>query len=97
MENKMKTITASIEPNLCLNCNKELDSVTGIDNTELPKEGSITICLDCGHIMAFDAHIKFRELTDEEMIEIAGNKTILRIQKARGYIKNAATKHHERG
>jgi hypothetical protein len=33
----------------------------------MPKPGDISICLYCGHLMAFDEALKFRELSSEEM------------------------------
>jgi hypothetical protein len=69
----------------CLNCGKVLDAATNYEGYE-PIEGGITICIYCGHIMAFDAQLKFRQLTDEEMLAIAGDKRILKLQEARGYV-----------
>jgi hypothetical protein len=53
------------------------------DNYE-PEPDDITICLYCGHVMAFDKRLKFRELTDDEIKLVADDKRILAIQKARG-------------
>jgi hypothetical protein len=72
----------------CINCGKELDMAMSILHSKKPKPGDITICLTCGHIMAFGEQLKFRNLTNEEMLTIAGNKTLLAIQKARATLKN---------
>jgi DNA-directed RNA polymerase subunit RPC12/RpoP len=72
--------------NKCLDCGKAMDGATSVEHTEKPHEGSVSICFYCGHIMIFDEKLKFRELTDSEIIELAAHPTILRIQKARGQV-----------
>ncbi len=69
--------------NRCLNCGQLIDAATGIDHRNKPKPGAITVCWYCGHLMAFDKKLRLRELTGQEMIDIAGNEAILLIQKAR--------------
>jgi hypothetical protein len=72
--------------NKCLNCKKALDSATGIGNENSPSPGDITVCLRCGHIMAFNKQLRFRKLTDEEIIAIAGDPRIIEFQRARGKV-----------
>lgn len=67
-----------------LNCRTLVDAATPIDMRGKPKSGDITVCLYCGHVMAFADDLRMRELTSEEMHEVAGNRTILDIQRARG-------------
>jgi hypothetical protein len=69
----------------CLACGKLMDAATNFDG-HVVAEGGIGICFYCGHIMAYDAQLKLRNLTDEEMIAIAGDKKILTIQEARGHV-----------
>lgn len=76
--------TFQIEPDHCVNCHKELDAASGVGHKEMPEEGSVTVCYYCGHIMGFDANKKLRELTDEEMIEVAGHPTVLAVINAIG-------------
>jgi hypothetical protein len=47
-----------------------------------PRPGSITICFDCGHVMAFDERLRFRELNDKEIYDLAGECKMLRLQEA---------------
>jgi hypothetical protein len=47
--------------------------------------------------MAYGDNLKFRELTHEEAIEVAGHPTILKIQKARGYMKDEIARREQRG
>jgi hypothetical protein len=49
--------------------------------------GCITICFSCGHVMVFDDNLKFRELTDEEVIEVAGDPRLIEFSKLRARYK----------
>ena len=70
----------------CLGCGKEVNGTTNAESGSRPKPGDVTVCLYCGHIMAFGKRLILRELTSAEMRDVAGNKTILAIQQARGKI-----------
>jgi hypothetical protein len=52
-----------------------------------PKPGDITICISCGHLMGFKEDMSLRDLTDAEMLHVAGDERILAVQRARGIIK----------
>ena len=70
----------------CTNCRYEMDAVTGISETEddiTPDSGAFTICIKCGHIMAFTDDLTLRDLTEEEIVKVAGDKRILVLQWAR--------------
>jgi hypothetical protein len=75
--------TTRTPPNLCLECGKVVDSATNVEN-QRPSPGMFAICFYCGHVMAFDAALRLRPLTDEEMLEAAGDPRILAIQAGRG-------------
>ena len=81
----------------CLNCGILIDAATSVDHKELPKEGSIAICMICSHIMAYDEKVQFRELSDEEILEIAGNKDIIFLINGLGGAKAAWEKIHGEG
>jgi hypothetical protein len=83
-----------MEPNPCLNCGTVLDAATSVnkENDLVPYEGAISICFNCGHIMAFGKDLKFRELNDEEIKDIAGDKTLIAAQKARAAVLNKKKK-----
>lgn len=70
-------------PSRCLDCGKLLDMASGAGHRHKPRPGAITICFDCGHIMAFAADLRLRALTDREMVEIAGDPKLVLVQKAR--------------
>jgi hypothetical protein len=75
---------------ICPSCGKIFDAATDIISGEGPSPGDITICLYCGHVMAFNDDMTIRELTSEEMHAVAGDPRVLAIQKAR---KEALKKH----
>lgn len=54
-----------------------------------PQPGTITVCAYCGHIMAFDEGLTLRNLNDNEVVEIAGDPRILRIQAFRKVFEEA--------
>jgi hypothetical protein len=69
--------TRTREASDCLNCGVEIDAATSVGHKHLPKEGAIAICIVCSHIMAYDKHLHLRELTDDEMLKIAGSPEII--------------------
>jgi hypothetical protein len=80
-------IGESIElpPSNCIGCGKLVDAATPVDiKTVTPAPGDITICFYCGHIMVYADDLSLRNPTDVEMFELAGNKTILAMQRMRG-------------
>jgi hypothetical protein len=72
-----------VAPSACTGCGRLHDAVTPAIGQASPEPGSITMCIYCGHIAAFDDDLKLRELTREEQIEIAGDERILAVQRAR--------------
>ena len=70
-------------PAACLDCGYAVDAAAGMTTDNRPDPGDISICLMCGHIMAFADDLTFRPLTDAEMIDIAGDPKIVAMQRAR--------------
>jgi hypothetical protein len=66
----------------CLNCERLVDGASGVDTKGKPRPGNITVCIYCGHLMAFARDLSMRELTGEEMREIAGDERVLAAQRA---------------
>lgn len=62
---------------VCLNCGKELDAASQVRDEDRPKSGDVTVCIGCGHLMAYGDDMVLRELTDDEIIEVAGDPGIL--------------------
>ncbi len=86
--NKRVGRSARTRQNHCLNCEMLIDGATGVDHRNKPHPGAITICIYCGHMMAFAKDMTLRELTEEEIYDLAGDKTVLDIQHARGMVMN---------
>lgn len=72
-----------VKESKCTACGMKADGATCIEGNHAPSAGDVTVCVKCGHIMAFDTDLMLRELTNKEMIEIAGDPSILLIQNAR--------------
>ena len=72
-----------VGPSECLHCGRVLYGATGIDGDSSPMPGDIIVCIYCGHIQAFADDLSFRDLTDAEAHEIAGDRRILDVQTAR--------------
>ena len=68
----------------CLHCGEQLDGATSVGGMDAsPTLGDITVCLLCGHIMAFADDLTLRPLTAAEVFAAAGDARILAIQAAR--------------
>jgi hypothetical protein len=64
----------------CTNCGKLLDaaSMIGVEgDMRGPQGGDITVCLKCRHIMAYNDDLSLRDLTDEEIVDVAGNPQLV--------------------
>ena len=71
----------------CLACGHIVNRASNLtDEKRKPTAGDVSICLQCGHLMGFNDDMTLRELTSDEMYQIAGDKRILGIQKARRVI-----------
>jgi hypothetical protein len=79
-----------IKGSVCLFCKKVLDGASAVDADCKPSPGDFTICIYCGHVMAFADDLSFRELNGEEIKAIAGDKRVLAVQWARGEVKQTA-------
>ena len=71
----------------CLYCQAPLDVNSSVDHTNDISEGCIAICFKCGHIMAYDAQLKYRELNDEEIKDIAGDKHVVDLVNKAGEVR----------
>jgi hypothetical protein len=75
-------------PSCCTACGIECDTASGVADADgMPESGDVTVCLACGHIMAFDHDLRLRDLTDDEVCEVAGDARLLAIAKARAWMK----------
>jgi len=71
----------------CLSCGYSLDGAAALKEggprEHRPGAGDITVCIKCGHIMAYADEGSFRELTDQEVRNVAGDERLLLIQRLR--------------
>lgn len=70
-------------PFCCLNCGSPNDGAINADGSgDPPVPGNIGICACCSHVQAVaDDGVSFRELTGDEIIELAGDKDFLKLMK----------------
>ena len=67
----------------CLRCEHKVDAVSHPTNDEVvPKPGDATVCLYCGYLMVFTDDMTFRELTEEELLEVPLDE-LSQLQRAR--------------
>jgi hypothetical protein len=69
----------------CTACGKLCDGATGVGCDGGPGPGDWTICFYCGHLMAFADDLTLRNLSDAEMVEVAGDPRIIAVQRARAH------------
>jgi transcription elongation factor Elf1 len=81
----------------CLNCGILIDAATSVNHKNTPFPGAIAVCMICSHIMAYDEKIHLREVNDEEILQIAGNKDILFLINGLGGAKKAWEEKHGEG
>lgn len=78
-----------LPPEHCTECNQLLDAASFIgDERVKPRPGDISLCIRCGHMTAFKDDMRRRELSDEEMHEMAGNAALLKLQRARAKLRS---------
>jgi hypothetical protein len=65
----------------CLNCKKRMDGATPTNGSRAPEPNDVAVCAYCGHLQAYGDDLKFRELTDTEILECAGDPDILMAQE----------------
>ena len=72
-----------VKESCCTSCGKKLDMATSVEGYAVPLPGDISICIKCGHIMAFGDDLMLRDLNDREAYDVAGDRRILAVQEAR--------------
>jgi hypothetical protein len=64
----------------CPKCGEPHDMVTGPGQ---PERGDVSICLRCGHTMAFSKSLRLRELTKAERRKADNDPRITRLEAER--------------
>lgn len=63
----------------------------------VPKPGDITMCLACGHLMAFNRDLTLRNLTEDEQAEAQTDPRILKMLEVHRQMKRKAGKRWPKG
>jgi len=71
----------------CLDCGTVVDRATCVGEDVAPEPNAITICIRCGHVMAFAEDLSLRQLTDQEIIMVAGDRRLIAFQRARKMVQ----------
>jgi hypothetical protein len=71
----------------CLACGYVMEIAVTHDGSAPKPNEAVLICGSCGHLMMFGDDGMPRELNDAEMIDVAGDPTLLRMQELRAKAK----------
>jgi len=75
--------SSDVPATACPGCGRRNDAATSVFSDSKPSPGSVSVCIACGHISVFNADLTLRNPTDAETREIAGDRRILAVQRAR--------------
>jgi Zn ribbon nucleic-acid-binding protein len=79
--------SARVPKSKCLACGVRMDRATNMfDGHWKPSPGDFTICLKCGHLMIFADDLRVRELTTAQIVQVAGDKRVLLLQRVRAEV-----------
>jgi len=84
LSEQRSTIETRTPPEMCVRCHYVFDATTGIPGNEraTPKEGDLSICVNCGHASVFAADLRKRPLTEKERLDLSREeRLILRMAK----------------
>jgi hypothetical protein len=79
----MNILDVAVPPSPCLACGKMNDMAMGTTPDTRPSPGDFTICATCGHVMVFAADLTLRNPIGKEMVAMAGDIRLLKVQAAR--------------
>lgn len=68
----------------CLCCGRKTNMASSVGCDSKPSPGDVTVCIACGHLMAFADDLSLRDLTKDELLEMAGDERIVAINNLRG-------------
>lgn len=66
----------------CLKCGKKVDAATCVNAEAHPKPNDITMCIYCGHFMAFGDDLRPRELAAWEEAVISNHPDVIKAKEA---------------
>lgn len=82
-----KFTTTRTPMNRCLVCGYEIDAASPTPDSSgssTPEPGDIALCLKCAHVHIFADDLTLRAPTGDEMVEIAGDRDMVRAIEAIG-------------
>jgi hypothetical protein len=87
----------NVKPSPCTACGKVMDSAweAGPGNAR-PKPGDASICFYCHHLMVFGDDLALRDLTDAEIVDVAGDPSIVHAMELLGGFKAWEAKRERR-
>jgi hypothetical protein len=79
-------------PNLpkqrCPNCRRRVNTASpGPTGKQQPSPGDMAVCFYCHHLMVFADDMTMRDLTDAEVVEVAGHPSVVITMEALGEFK----------
>ena len=88
--NKQKTGSTKTPKNKCPVCEHIIDGTASVENkNHVPNENDITMCINCASVLAFNADLTVKEMTDNEIADLDHDIRQL-IQRMRKAIKRTA-------
>jgi hypothetical protein len=81
---------------VCTACGTDHTHAGTMESTRAPEPGDIMICIQCQHIMIIGSNMHLRDPTAAEAYQIAGDRDLIRYQRAIAAAKSAR-KHRQAG
>jgi hypothetical protein len=81
----------SFKPSPCPNCRKSIDTCQSTSGERGPQPSDLSICLYCGHLSAYGDDMMLRELTDAEVVEVAGDPELIAASEVVAFIRKRVT------
>lgn len=72
-------VETKLPESACCECGHRMDACSG---PTLPSEGDLTLCIACACLNVFDADLKLRRPTDDEIFEAAKDSDLQTLRRA---------------
>lgn len=76
------------KPSPCPGCKRSLDFSFGPGVAPV-RPGEMCLCFYCGHLGVYADDLSVRDPTDEEIVEVAGNRLLIEAQRVRALMFEA--------
>jgi hypothetical protein len=91
--------TTETPGNKCLECGYQYEAASGLFQDDItPQQGDVSICLNCGVALIFNADLTLRRPTPEEKFAITMSNEVMEAQIARAHCvtKDLRKRHYEK-